>query len=90
MSVLVEVTQEDIDRGIAESCSLCPVALALYRRTRRRWHVWRSEVCLAGKGQPVKSPESVRTFIQKFDDDRPVAPFSFWFPTVPHYAKEKA
>lgn len=36
MEVIVEVTQEDIDAGIAGKCFTCPIALALRRVFGRR------------------------------------------------------
>lgn len=88
MSVLVEVTQDDIHMGQRGDCSACPIALALNRRTNRKWNVGRLYASLADGKWSIDTPDEVRDFVDAFDYRNPVTPFSFWFPTVPHYAQE--
>ena len=73
----IEVTQEDIDLG--EPCDplLCPVALAIDRQLPGS--DCEVEYCTIDlePGMVFKTPQSVRNFIAAFDEEEPVAPFSF-------------
>jgi hypothetical protein len=89
MSVLVEVTQDDIDRGRRGKCLACPIARAMNRRTGIAFSVSGSFVRIVGKQKMFSLPDCCAAFAYHFDNFRPVAPFSFWFPTVPHYAAQE-
>lgn len=84
--LVVNVTQEDIDKGEAASCSSCPIALAL-RRIAPLARVYTDCVALAGELYSPKAileshtfirlPEEAMKFIQTFDFRNHVSPFSF-------------
>lgn len=79
MKLHIEVTQDDIDRGIPRSNCRCPIALAVKRTTK-----WRAfdvgSTYFYRKYKITILPESARQFIDRFDDRGnhiPVKPFSF-------------
>ena len=81
MSILVDVTQEDIENGVAEDCLSCPIAIALERATNKKWAVGSEEVCPNDFIGPVyRLPQSARRFINRFDSGGVVKPFRFRFP----------
>ena len=81
----IDVTQEDIDRGIPREGENCPIALALKRATDITWQVDRlSAMCL---GDPwlrkILLPKQAVDFISDFDLDKTVGAFTFDFPWEP-------
>lgn len=80
----IEVTAEDIERGMQSNACRCPVALAITRAVGREAFV---SIGLARFGSPfrddggrsfdVKLPDSATEFYQRFDQYKAVAPFSF-------------
>ena len=79
--IKVTVTQKDIDTGIADNCLECPIARALKRTTRKEWAVWKDNVFTSNvKACNYKQydlPNKAQRFIEKFDERKPVKPFSF-------------
>lgn len=76
----IEVTQEDIDSGIAYSVSSCPVAKAIRRQVKEAQNVFVSQkdIFITGKTRKffffkvyfyrsLPTPKSVASFITKFD-----------------------
>lgn len=88
-SVSVEVTQEDINRGVPSDADRCPVALALKRRFPKSapdLHVENNLVIYAPEGDTKRfqvPPEEVQRFTMKFDEGKPVEPLTFAFPPPP-------
>lgn len=79
MSLIVEVTQEDIDKGVCDSATKCAVARAIKRLTRRQQVRVDGESAYIFKDRyEAELPKKAQTFISKFDSDkRTVTPFSF-------------
>lgn len=77
----VDVTQEDIDKGVRGSATNCPLARALHRD---------GYYCEVGEETYIRATEnefgreylpggSARDFIEDFDDDERVYPGPFFF-----------
>ena len=79
----IKVTQKDIDKGLKSTCYYCPVALAFKRKIK-------SEIPCGvavnaknihhfhGKSwDRYNLPKEAKKFIQRFDNDQSVKPFSF-------------
>lgn len=75
--VIIEVTQEDIDNGFVDHCQLCPIALALARAGFPKPAVLGPFFNFGDDRQKVELPECCGEFIDQFDDEEPVQPFSF-------------
>ncbi len=73
--MIIEVTQDDIDKGEPRACLSCPVTLALNRITGEECHVG-SYIRIPNFGT-FNYPGQVIEFINNFDMGRPVNPFSF-------------
>lgn len=72
----IEVTQVDIDLGVANSPCKCPLARAVRRHPKMR----KSEIYLSGirRGKKlIKLPFQAQKFIMDFDNWKPVKPFKF-------------
>jgi len=74
--MLIEVTEEDIEKGVAWDCSLCLIALALHRETGKKWEVFRSSARTVD-GQWIDLPTRAQKFIVVFDVGVNMNPFSF-------------
>lgn len=83
----VTVSQAHIDRGTPLTCGFCPLALALQEQTGERWHVIAPfavpNVRLCDATARVPLPPEATRFIERFDGDLPVEPFSFTFDYMP-------
>lgn len=81
--MIIEVTQEDINKGIPRQCALCPVALATKRASGRELQVTKNKILMFSnisgeKAQWIQLPEKVVDFIQVYDTTRKkLKPFSF-------------
>lgn len=71
----IYVTQNDIEHGIQRSPTLCPIALALKRRKVRFESVDTDGIRLITRKIPI--PEHASWFIDSFDQEDTVRPFSF-------------
>jgi hypothetical protein len=77
----INVTQEHIENGVSRHPGCCPVALALKDINPK------SDPCVCysnifytdglGERHFVTSPNAVRGFVSRFDNSKPVEPFSF-------------
>jgi hypothetical protein len=84
VKVIIEVTQQDIDNGIRNACSKCPIALALTRTMGSAFSEVTITTCsthfpLRENKEDLRAyiPEIARNFIQTFDKGLPVKPLSF-------------
>lgn len=77
----ISVTQEDIDKGRPNSCGSCPIALAVRRSTGLlNASVSQSRIISWGGYKPrldVETPAQAVDFIELFDSNEPVKPFTF-------------
>lgn len=77
--IKISVNQFNIKLGEAKSYNNCPVARALKTTFKLSddddLGVYYDEIIV--KGKIYKTPAIVRVFIQEFDDELPVQPFSF-------------
>lgn len=77
--VVVEVTQEDIEKGDRQNESSCPVARAVRRTGFPDAQVgaisWKPTLTETYHANPL--PKSVRRFIERFDHGKPVSPARF-------------
>jgi len=77
MKTLIEVTAEDIAKGIPKVCAACPVALAIKRVTGRGASVMQLYIGFHDGSGWIDSPREVLPFVRAFDNEQPVKPFSF-------------
>lgn len=77
MTLTIDVTAEDIAAGKRSSGCDCPIALAAKRKLGRRDGVGVGSLAINIGGDWSWLPQSARVFIRRFDDCRPVEPFSF-------------
>jgi len=81
--MIIKVTQENIDAGYRDSCSSCPVALALHRVFNKdtafeQWETIRVGSDYARIGDCVYIlPKIAEEFITAFDARLPVEPIEF-------------
>ena len=76
----IEVTQHDIDKGLNNNCFLCPIAHAVKRKMGTDSvlvYCDRISVMSTVTSYNYKLPKKARTFIKRFDDGKPVEPFTF-------------
>lgn len=73
--MIIEVTQEDIAKGISRSTCACPVALAVSRHLGLNWVSFETVTTL--NGTKYRLPSKAIEFVQFFDVGREVKPFSF-------------
>jgi hypothetical protein len=74
----INVTQHDIDNGIADSNKSCPVALAIRRAFKKGKPYALVGWYTIGIGtKRINTPSVVRNFIYDFDKKSEVEPFSF-------------
>lgn len=71
----IEVTQEDIDEGVAGDCEACPIAQAGFRATLSHTQVMGKRIRLYGVWRDLP-PEAIN-FVLRFDNGGLVTPFSF-------------
>jgi hypothetical protein len=76
MRVRVEVTRDDIDRGVRRNAKKCPVARAVRRQLIRGCRVFVTGTLIISKGtsvlyeKPIELPQQASRFIAKFDETR--------------------
>lgn len=78
-TITVNVTSEDILRGIRNNCHFCPIALALKRKLKNQdaW-VGPTEFFLGHSyDQYIDIPNICINFMSTFDEGKYVDPFSF-------------
>jgi hypothetical protein len=81
MEMLINVTQEDIDKGCQRNSSNCPVARAIKRQTGQDVLVGAYQFGLMS-GEKLWMPQGVQNFVYAFDNGYNVLtkPFSFYLP----------
>ena len=77
MLVMINVTEQDIERGERQNCMACPVSLAMSRETGELWEVYALRAFRVMSRQPVSFPEPVSNRIRMFDAGGVMRPFSF-------------
>lgn len=76
MTLIIEVTAEDIKNGVPEKACSCPIALAIDRAIPgARAEVFGMEAFICGV--PVCLPVICKLFVELFDSGGPVYPFTF-------------
>lgn len=90
--MLINVTQDHIDRGVASDCEKCPVALAVFEAVPGCVYADVSDAGVmchqenketgAIRVLKIRTPYSVFSFYSAFDSGREVSPFSFEFPVI--------
>lgn len=82
----IQVTQEDIDNGHPGALSECPIAHALNRELGGSWSVRMTKAINCGipdfsdkddEIDVIDLPSDARHFIDRFDNNRVVRPFTF-------------
>jgi hypothetical protein len=83
-TLVVNVSQEHIRLGKATRCTRCPIALALEGQHSREgwfWAVFSYDAVYCREegwaSEVYALPETAQYFIQQFDAERSVAPFTF-------------
>jgi hypothetical protein len=78
-TITVNVTQEDIEKGVQKDCGDCPLALALRRElatfvavgnAARGWEAWEN-------GNIYELSQAAISFVKQFDAGLPVEPSTF-------------
>lgn len=72
----INVTNYHIRRGIPGNFCQCPIALAIKGQTRVK-HVWVAYEDIECGPFSVPTTKTIQKFIDKFDDQKTVKPFSF-------------
>lgn len=80
MEIMVEVTQEDIDKTTGGECHKCPIALAIARSVGQMVLVFPTQFTLGG--DLFRLPPVAVEFIREFDKKNLVSPITFTL-TVP-------
>lgn len=77
-TIIIDVTQDDIDCGCREDGENCPIAKAVERKTGLAVNVTEREVEFDHCDYSALLPEEAQQFVYEFDlDQRDVEPFSF-------------
>ena len=71
----INVTQQDIDNGLRCNQTHCPIAIAVYRCAALSFAVY--SINMRYKEFNIQLPASVQEFIESFDNNKEVQPFSF-------------
>jgi hypothetical protein len=80
--MIIQVTQKDIDKGLKSSCYECPIAHAFKRKVKIRYGFAVNADSIDHFTKDTKwyiyaLPKEAKKFIQRFDRDQPVKPFTF-------------
>jgi len=80
MKIPIEITQSHIDagEGHAGEYNKCPVAVYLYELGFDEVNVDEDVIKFSWKGKPLvfKTPRKIDLFIDDFDNNRPIKPFT--------------
>lgn len=76
-TVEIDVTQEDIERGMKMSCTQCPIALAVKRRTGLKDNVFVGPEEVYINDARYALPGKATTFVENFDRAQDVKPQKF-------------
>jgi hypothetical protein len=83
MNITVSVTHDDIAKGVAADCHLCPVARAVIRALPGVPELSVGSMWLYRDGAPLRGqqmcslPLAAVDWIEEFDGHNPVEPFEF-------------
>lgn len=77
MKLKINVTKWDISNGTAGNSAFCPVALAFVRAGIKKVEVNYVDFTASSNGKFYDLPKKAQKFIDDFDSDAPVKPFSF-------------
>lgn len=80
--ITVNVTQQDINRGIKMACLHCPVSLALTRSYNSKESIFVGGADYFVKNRVYRLPQELKDFIHKFDNGFEVKPFTLTFQEV--------
>ena len=80
MSMKIQITQEDIDKGVRRNASNCAIAVGL--KQEFTYDISITDVIRIGKDNFRATPEVVRWF-GDFDKGRPVKPITIEFVSYP-------
>lgn len=72
----ISVTKSDIEKGLLGDPFSCPVARAIRRASGKDFWVRYAWIC-NNSGYVHDLPIAAQKFINRFDDELPVKPFSF-------------
>lgn len=76
--IRIEVTAEDIEQGVRNDCSFCPVARAIYRALNNPdCVVFVTSRCVTGNNGFAELPDSAQSAIESFDRFGCMEPFDF-------------
>lgn len=79
--MIITVTKENIEQGVAKNCRKCPIALAVAALIRPDVTLQIDEICcilnMGAHHDTFSLPCSARKFINHFDKQQEVAPFKF-------------
>lgn len=89
MLVEVEVTQEDIDKGICFNGAHCPLSRAIGRAMKTKVEVGTHHAHVLGEFQSYLPEEAIR-FRRAFDNSEKVEPFSFKLGVPDSYVNSKS
>lgn len=78
--MIINVTAQHIANGRRASIGGCPVALALQQYFPLATVAGPYFRTVAGNSPEINLPDYVTTFIEKFDEGKPVEPFNFLIP----------
>lgn len=76
-AIRVNVTQRDIERGVADAVGSCPIARALRRHAGWERAFVTSNRAYVPNGQTARLPSIAASFTARFDYGYEVKPFSF-------------
>lgn len=74
---IIELTQEDIDQGVMDSCKKCPMALAVSRYCDAPLYAGFCNIWDAQDQWSVHIPDVMFNWMVKFDTGQVVEPFTF-------------
>ena len=75
--MIIEVTQEHIDKGRLRNSQKCPFALACLAKGLKEVQVCSSRVYFDGFTSSYPLPKPIRRFVHRFDLGLPVKPSRF-------------
>lgn len=78
--MVIEVTQDDIDKGVKNNACQCPVARAIARGTEEEWVVDSHSLVRMRDARVWHTPPAAYWFINRYDQGESVEPFTFELP----------
>ncbi len=84
--MIINVTQDHIDSGFKKNACHCPIALACRAALGVYTTVSKEKIIFRAKDdifEKMRTPKAAAEFIDKFDNDLPVLPFTFEIPCQP-------